>query len=337
MRPGARVKLRIATRRSKLALTQTRWVGAELRRRVPELEVEELQIVTKGDRVTDVALAEMGGKGLFVAEIETAVLQNRADLAVHSLKDVPADLAEGLELVCFPAREDPRDVLVTEEGCQLDDLRAGDRVGTSSLRRRTQLQAIRPDLHYAVLRGNVDTRLRKLEQGEYRAIVLAHAGLRRLGLADRPLWVIPVDLLVPSVGQGALALEARASDADTRALVQTLEDAPTRANVEAERTFLRELGGDCHIPLAGHSSFNPGTARLRFDGLVASTTGTPTLRASAECYVRDATERALHTRAQQLARDVAASLLAQGADELIRRARDTATSPMDPRSKPSRS
>ena len=186
------MKLRIATRRSALALAQSNWVAAQLQRFESGLEVELVEVVTTGDRIQDVSLAAIGGKGLFVSEVEDVLLRGEAELAVHSLKDVPAELAPGLLLGAIPEREDPRDVLVTAEGDALDDLEAGSRVGTNSLRRTLQLRRQRNDLEYAMLRGNVDTRLRKLAAGEYRAIVLAAAGLRRLNLFGRPLWPIPV-------------------------------------------------------------------------------------------------------------------------------------------------
>src|SRR5688500_8816083 len=202
------VKVRIATRGSKLALVQTRWVAARIREHNPGIEIEEVVIVTKGDKITDVPLAKIGGKGLFVVDVEDAITQGRADIAVHSMKDVPAHLAEGLGIVCVPEREDPRDVLITREGGELDDLTAGTQVGTGSLRRVCQLRQRRPDLAYVPMRGNVDTRLRKLAEGEVGAIVLAAAGLNRLGLAGSvKLAAIPAGTCLPAVGQGALAIE----------------------------------------------------------------------------------------------------------------------------------
>ena len=212
------------------------------------------------------------------------MLQGRADLAVHSLKDLPAELAAGLVIGCVPEREDPRDVLVTKDGAQLDDLVAGERVGTSSLRRTIQLQRQRGDLEYAMLRGNVDTRLSKLESGQYRAIVLAYAGLAPLGLAERPLWPIPITLSVPAVGQGALAIECREDDSVLLPLLARLQHAATRACIEAERAFLQTLGGDCHTPLAGHARFEGDASRLRFDGWVGALNDARMVRAGAERY-----------------------------------------------------
>lgn len=333
----SRKKLRIATRRSALALVQTRWVAAELAARRPGLEVELVEVVTRGDRVQDVALSEVGGKGLFVSELEQMLLRGEADVAVHSLKDVPAELAAGLVLGAVPEREDPRDVLVTKEGCALDDLEAGARVGTSSLRRKLQLRRQRGDLEYALLRGNVDTRLRKLEAGEYRAIVLAAAGLRRLSLHERPLWALPIEISVPSVGQGALAIEARADDAHTLELLAALDHAQSRACVEAERAFLAALGGDCHTPLAGHAQLTDGGRRLRFDGWVGAVDADEHVRAMSETWLDTGAAGAalpsVAARALALAQEVAQTLSSRGAAELIARAQSAAN---DPRRGPAR-
>lgn len=312
------MKLRIATRRSQLALVQARWVGAQLERLQPGLEVELYEMVTQGDRILDVSLAEIGGKGLFVSEIEAALLDGRADVAVHSLKDVPAQLADGLCLAAVPVREDPRDVLITLGGEALDDLEAGARVGTNSLRRSLQLGRLRPDLNYALLRGNVNTRLAKLERGEYRAIVLALAGLNRLELTNRPMWVIPEEHSVPAVGQGALAVEARADAPEVLALLSQLDDPASRARAEAERGFLRALGGDCTTPLAGHARLLDNGARMRFDGWVGDVVAGRHVRASSEVFLRTAGDR---DEARALGEEVARSLLAEGAAELIERSR----------------
>jgi hydroxymethylbilane synthase len=331
-----RHKLRIATRRSALALTQTRWVADRLRASSSNIDVELVEVVTQGDRVQDLALSEIGGKGLFVSELEQLVLAGRAELAVHSLKDMPAELAPGLVLAAVPEREDPRDVLVTAEGAALDDLEAGARVGTSSLRRKLQLRRQRNDLAYALLRGNVDTRLRKLAAGEYRAIVLAAAGLRRLALHERPLWALPIAVSVPAVGQGALAIEARADDARTLALLAQLDHAPSRACVEAERVFLSALGGDCHTPLAGHAHFTDAGSRLRFDGWVGEVDGDEQVRATSETWLEGAvTPAASAARARALAQEVAATLLSRGAARLLEAARAQAASAAhDPRRGP---
>lgn len=314
------MKLRVATRKSALALTQTRWVVQELQKRTPGLEVEEVQIVTEGDRIQNVSLAKFGGKGLFVSEVEAALADGRADFAVHSMKDLPARLSDGLGIACVPLREDPRDVLITKDGVEIDALVAGARVGTSSLRRSCQLRSFRNDLAYTLLRGNVDTRLRKLDDGEYDAIVLAYAGLRRLGLHTRPLWPIPAEICLPSVGQGALALEARLDDAATCAVLAKLEDKTTRTCVEAERAFLAMLEGGCHAPMAAHARVEDG-ARLRIDAMVGSLDGSQILHAGSEHYCNDLDDEELRGTAVRIGRALARSLLQQGADRLLEEAR----------------
>ncbi len=308
--------LRIATRRSRLALVQSRWVAARLTALEPGIEVELLELVTEGDRLSEGSLADRGGKALFVSELEQAVLEGRAELAVHSMKDLPGELARGLVIASVPEREDPRDALVTSDGSELDDLVAGGRVGTASPRRTLQLRRVRNDLDYRPLRGNVDTRLKRLDAGDFDAIVLACAGLARLGLADRPLWRIPPTLSLPAVGQGALAIEARASDAALLELLGRIEHAPSRAAAEAERAFLHALDGDCHTPLAGHAHFDPGLTRLAFDGWVGSPRDDRQLRAGAERYV-DASTDDLVEVARALGREVADNLLSEGARELL--------------------
>jgi hydroxymethylbilane synthase len=325
-------KLRIATRRSALALVQSNWVAAELKRQQPGLEVELVEVVTTGDRIQDRSLAAIGGKGLFVSEVEDVLLRGEAEIAVHSLKDVPAELAPGLMLGAIPEREDPSDVLVTAEGDALDDLEAGSRIGTNSLRRSLQLRRQRNDLDYAMLRGNVDTRLRKLADGEYRAIVLAAAGLRRLGLYSRPLWPIPVEISVPSVGQGALAIEVRQDDKSTREILSKLDHAASRACVEAERAFLAKLGGDCHTPIGGHAALLDEGQRIRFEGWVGSIHGDKHVRAAQDMWIDD--KLTLQQVAAQAASEVATTLLTRGAFELIEQAKnDAKAQQIDPRKK----
>lgn len=240
----------LATRRSALALAQARaWVGTLIQAH-PGLSVEELHITTTGDRIQDRSLAEIGGKGLFIKEIEEALLDGRAQVAVHSAKDLPADVAPGLALICFPHREDPRDVIITREGCLLSELPPGSRIGTSSLRRRVQIAAMRPDLEIVPLRGNVDTRLRRCTEGTVDAIVLARAGLARLGLLDRVTQTLEPDQCLPAVGQGALAIEQRAGDNATSALLRPLNHADTAFAVAAERGVMRAVEGSCQLPLA---------------------------------------------------------------------------------------
>ncbi|AKF09028.1 hydroxymethylbilane synthase [Sandaracinus amylolyticus] len=314
------MKLRIATRRSPLALAQTRWVAERIRAASPGIEIEEVQLVTQGDRVLDVPLAKVGGKGLFVTEVEQALEDGRADIAVHSMKDVPEKLAAGMELICVPEREDPHDVVITKSGEGFFDLAAGTRVGTSSLRRAVQLHAARNDVAFAVLRGNVGTRLRKLDDGEYGAIVLANAGLRRLGLAqDRKLEVLSVEHSIPAVGQGALGIEGRADDARSRALLATLEHGPTRVAVEAERAFLVALHGSCTTPLAAHARIEGGS--LQIDAMVGAIDGSHVVRGGMHDWVDvTATEQAI-AKAREMGRALADSLLEQGARALIDEAR----------------
>lgn len=328
------MKLRIATRQSALALAQTQWVAEQVRRYHPKTDIELVRITTRGDKIQDVALNQVGGKGLFVTEIEAAVLDGRADLAVHSLKDMPAKLAPGLALVCVPKREDPRDVLLSKDGSELEQLEAGERVGTSALRRRVQLHGIRRDLDYVAIRGNVDTRLAKLENGEYRAVVLAYAGLRRLGLDQRPLRILSAEQMVPAVGQGILAIEARERDQDIKRLMQELQDTRSHIEMVTERAFLEAIGGDCNVPLAGHASYNEQTARLQFNAMVGSTASLKQLRSGDERYVSE-TDISLERQAQQLGREVARRLLAEGAREMIEESQPIAdVTASDPRSIP---
>lgn len=266
-----------ATRRSMLALAQCRAFVARLREAAPDLDVQELQVVTTGDRIHDRPLAEIGGKGLFVKEIEEALLERRADFAVHSIKDVPARLPDGLTIACIPLREDPRDVLVAPRHGTLAALPQGARVGTSSLRRLVALKAVRPDLDFVPLRGNVDTRLRKVDAGECDAIVLARAGLVRLGLQERATEVLGTEVSLPAVGQGALGIECREDDAEMRALLAQLHDRVTATCVAAERGVLLALGGDCKTPLGAHAEKADDTLRLR--AFVAQPDGTSLRRA----------------------------------------------------------
>jgi hydroxymethylbilane synthase len=274
-------KLVVATRGSALALWQANHVKARLEAAEPGLVVELLVLKTKGDKILDVPLAQVGGKGLFVKEIEEALLDKRAELAVHSMKDVPTELAPGLVLAATSKREDPRDVLVSRAGGGLDALPKGAHVGTSSLRRVCQLRARRPDLQISALRGNVDTRLRKLDAGEYDAIVLAAAGLIRLGHGARITERLDPSVSLPAIGQGALGLETRADDAATIARVRkVLHDEATAACVGAERSFLARLGGGCQTPIACHATLSGG--KLVVDGLVGAVDGSKQWRDTIE-------------------------------------------------------
>jgi hydroxymethylbilane synthase len=317
------VKVRIATRASKLALIQARTIAQGIREHNPGVEVEEVEISTKGDRVQDRPLNAIGGKSLFVAEVEAALVNGEADIAVHSLKDVPGDveLAEGFDLICVPERGDPHDVLVTSDGRELDALEAGARVGTTSLRRMSQLRALRPDLNYQTLRGNVITRLSKLDDGRFSAIVLAAAGLERLGLlGERAHRVLSPETCVPSIGQGTLAVEGRKDDDKLREILAPLEHDPTRLVTEAERAFLRRLEGSCHVPIAGMARLNPDGNRLSFEGLVGSIEGEEILQGGGDRYLTDRDFAGKRRTAHDLGVEVADGLLQRGARRLIQQA-----------------
>jgi hydroxymethylbilane synthase len=278
--PPPTVSLTIATRRSALALAQCRAFVQRLGALDPSVRLQELQIVTSGDRIQDRPLAEIGGKGLFVKEIEEALLEGRADIAVHSIKDVPGLLPAGLHIACIPAREDARDVLVAPAHGTLGALPTGARVGTSSLRRLASLKAARPDLEIVSIRGNVDTRLRKLDSGEFDAIVLARAGLVRLGLAERATEVLSTEVSLPAVGQGALGIECREKDENVRARLAPLHDVETATCVAAERGVLIALGGDCRTPLGAFAERVGDAIRLR--AFVANADGSAPRRAQRE-------------------------------------------------------
>jgi hydroxymethylbilane synthase len=299
-------RLRVGTRGSQLALSQAEAVAAGLERAWPRLTVELVPIRTSGDRLATAHLADIGGKGLFVQEIDEALREGRVDLAVHSLKDLPAERPRGLVLAAFPRREDPRDALVAPTPTRIGSLPRGARVGTSSLRRSVQLLALRADLAASPIRGNVDTRLRKLRQGEYDAIVLAAAGLRRLGLLDATATLLEPEEMLPAVGQGTLGVEAREEDGATLALVDVLTDADTRTATLAERAFLEAMGGTCTTPLAAYARRTG--AGLRLDAFLATPDGTRVLR---DGDVGDPGEPAA------LGRRLAGRLLAAGAADII--------------------
>lgn len=263
--------LRIATRKSPLALWQAEHVRAELQRLHPGLTVELVTFTTQGDKILDTPLAKIGGKGLFVKELEVALLDGRADIAVHSMKDVPMEFPEGLGLVAIGEREDPRDAFVSNHYASIDALPAGAVVGTSSLRRQCQLRHRRPDLVIKDLRGNVNTRLAKLDAGDYDALILASAGLKRLGFHDRITSEITPEFSLPAVGQGALGIEARIGDERIAALVAPLNHADTSARVRAERAMNRHLQGGCQVPIAGYAELQGSELHLR--ALVGSVDG----------------------------------------------------------------
>jgi hydroxymethylbilane synthase len=270
--------VKVATRKSQLALWQAEWVKAEIEKRHPEVKVELVKIETSGDKILDVPLAMVGGKGLFVKEIEEALLDGRADLAVHSLKDVPVIFPPGLVLKVITEREDLRDAFVSADGTKLADLPGGARIGTSSLRRRAQLLNWRPDLEIVSIRGNVQTRLRKIEEIGLAGVILAAAGLKRLGYGDRITEMLPIELSLPAIGQGALGIETREGDAATDAIVAHLDHPGTHRTVAAERAFLRRLEGGCQVPIAAHGTFE-GT-RLKLEGMVGSVDGRRLVRSA---------------------------------------------------------
>ena len=262
--------LRLGTRGSALALWQANWTKNELEKRWPGMIAELVPLKTTGDTVLDVRLAKIGGKGLFTKEIDEALLAGRIDLAVHSLKDVPCQLPEGIEFGAIPEREDPRDAFISN-GPKLEDLHHGATIGTSSLRRQVQLRHRFPALTLVTLRGNVDTRLRKLSSGEFDGIILAAAGLKRLGHEQRITQILDDDIMVSAVGQGALGIVCRSADNSTRFALQALDHAPTRTAVTAERGLLRALGGSCQVPVAGRATLVG--SRLTIKGLIASLDG----------------------------------------------------------------
>ena len=297
----------IGTRGSKLALWQAEWVHARLRELEPGLAVSLKRIKTTGDKILDTPLATIGGKGLFVKEIEEALLRGEIDLAVHSMKDVPTRLPAELEILAIPERDDPRDVLITLTKVPLERLAPGSRIGTSSLRRQAQLLHYRPDLSIQILRGNLDTRLRKLEAGEYDGIILAAAGIKRLGWSERVTEYLSPDVCLPAIGQGALALEGRADDGFVREVVARLDHQPTRTAVTAERALLERLEGGCQVPIAAHAAITNGAVTLT--ALIAGVDGRRLVRDSLQGPMDDA---------QRLGVRLAERLLAHGGDEILK-------------------
>jgi hydroxymethylbilane synthase len=298
----------IATRESQLALWQAEHVKARLMALHPGLEVELLGMTTQGDQILDSPLSRIGGKGLFVKELEVAMAEGRADLAVHSIKDVPMDLPEGFELTAISQREDPRDAFVSNTHARLADLPDGARVGTSSLRRQAQLRARFPHLVVDTLRGNVNTRLRKLDEGQYDAIILAAAGLKRLGFQDRIRTEIPPEESLPAVGQGALGIEIRSGRPDIAALLAPLNDPETAACVRAERAMSRQLQGGCQAPIGGYAVMQDGQILLR--AFVADLEGRRFYRAETRGAPADP-EAVGHAAAEDLIRQGADKLLAE--------------------------
>ncbi len=298
--------LRIATRKSPLALWQAEHVASLLREKFPDLEIALRPMSTQGDKLLDAPLAKVGGKGLFIKELEHALLTGDADIAVHSLKDVPMEIPDGLAMPVFLARGDPHDGLVCDHHDSLVSLPAGARVGTSSLRRQCQLLAARPDLQVVTIRGGVHTRLAKLDAGEFDALLLAVAGLQRLGLGQRVREVIRPELILPAVGQGVLGIECRQGDEGAESLIATLNDADSAACVGAERAMNQKLGGGCQVPIAGFAELDGEELALR--ALVASIDGARVLRAKG---------RAPRGEGALLGASVADDLLSQGAGEIL--------------------
>lgn len=296
----------IGTRSSKLALWQADYVEAKLRERYPELHVVQKRMTTKGDRVLDAPLAKIGGKGLFTKELEQAMLASEIDLAVHSLKDMPTELPEGLMLAAVTERFDPGDAVVSPRYQTLANLPQGAKVGTSSLRRRAQLLAKRPDLEIVSLRGNVNTRLKKLEEENFDAIILAVAGLKRLGFHDRITEVLSREICLPAVGQGALAIEARADDETTLSLIAFLDDAATRVAARAERAFLARVEGGCQVPVGVYAE--AADEALEMEAVIASIDGERLYRRKKAGSTLDA---------EKIGRALAEELLAMGGKEIL--------------------
>ena len=302
-------RLRIGSRGSQLALWQANHISALLRERGHEVEIEIIH--TTGDKITDVALAKVGTKagltkGIFTKEIEEALAGGRVDLAVHSLKDLPTELPAGFEIAAITEREDPRDAFCSRDYTKIEALPCEAHVGTSSLRRHAQLKALRPDLDIHPLRGNVDTRLRKLEQGEYDAVILASAGLKRLGKTELIQQIIPAKIMCPAAGQGALAIEIRQGDCATRALLTFLDNLAARAATTCERALLNRLGGGCQVPIGAFAEVRDG--RLHLDSIVADPDGSKILRDSRDGNIEDA---------EQLGNAAGSALLSRGGDQIL--------------------
>ncbi len=295
-------RLRIGSRGSQLALWQANHIASLLRGRGHAVEIEIIK--TTGDKITDVALAKVGTKGMFTKEIEEALAESRVDLAVHSLKDLPTEISAEFEIATITQREDPRDVFCSRQFAKIEQLPQRARIGTSSLRRQAQLRALRPDLQIEPLRGNVDTRLRKLESGEFDAVILAAAGLNRLGKTELVKQIIPAEIMCPAAGQGALAVEIRAGDAITRQSIAFLDDAAARSTTTCERALLNKLGGGCQVPIGAFAQTDG--SRLHLDAVVARPDGSKVLRES-----RDGDDPI------ELGTDVGEALLRRGADAIL--------------------
>jgi hydroxymethylbilane synthase len=299
-------ELRIGTRGSQLALYQANWVKSELLRTHPDLAVTLVKIKTTGDKIQDAPLAKIGGKGLFVKEIEEALLQKRIDLAVHSIKDVPTEFPEGLHLSAITKREDPRDVFISRDHTHLSDLPRGARIGTSSLRRQAQLLHFRDDFEIIPLRGNLDTRLKKLWTTNLEGIVLASAGVKRLGLEEKITEILPAELSLPAIGQGALGIETRKGDEGVEKRILFLNDPASAVAVAGERAFLKKLEGGCQVPIAAFGQIHGNL--LRIEGLVGTVDGKRLIRHHLEGPIE---------KAEALGIELAEILLSRGAKEIL--------------------
>ncbi|HLA48059.1 MAG: hydroxymethylbilane synthase [Nitrospinae bacterium RIFCSPLOWO2_12_39_16] len=300
-------KIRIGTRGSQLALWQANWVKSKLLEWNPGIEIEIHKIKTTGDKILDAPLSKVGGKGLFVKEIEEALFDKKIDIAVHSMKDVPTDLPEGLSISAITEREDPRDALISKDGLKLKELKKGAKIGTSSLRRQVQLLNFREDFKIYQLRGNLNTRMKKLSAGDFDAIMLAAAGVKRMGWKDKITEYLPYDIFLPAIGQGALGIEIRDSDREAGKIVERFNHRETSLCVRAERSFLERLEGGCQVPIAAFGMINGNTIKL--EGLVGSIDG--------KILYRD-TETDGENRVEELGVRLAEKLLNMGADKILK-------------------
>jgi len=298
--------IRIGTRGSKLAIAQSIWVKDQIEARYKDIRVELVKIKTKGDKILDSPLSKIGGKGLFVKEIESALLRNEVDIAVHSIKDVPSELPDGLEITVYPKRENPLDAFISNSYRKIEDIPDGAMIGTSSLRRGVQIKRLKKSVKIIPIRGNVDTRLRKLEKEGLSAIILASAGLIRLGMAERITQLLPEDIMIPAIGQGALGIEIRSEDKSIKDIVSFLNHKETEICIKAERSFLKELGGGCQIPIAAYAKIKGNKLFIR--GMVSDL--------EAERFLIDSLEGDFDIP-EDIGKRLADRLLKKGADKIL--------------------
>lgn len=303
--------IRVASRKSQLAMTQTKWVISSLEENYPKWNFEIVPITTRGDQIVNVTLSKVGGKGLFVTEIEDVLVNEDADFAVHSLKDVPYRLRDGLALAGIPQAEDPRDAWISKSGLRLDEIPIGAVIGTSSLRRAAQVLQRRPDVVIEPLRGNIDTRLKRAQSGEFDAIILAASGLHRMGWVDSIVDYLAVDVCLPAVGQGILGVECRVNDDELMVALSNWTDTLTRRRAQAERAFLARLEGSCQVPIAGYAEIDAVSGKVTLDGLVADPSGRNILR-----------DRCVGDNPIEVGQALAERLLAMGADSFLQAAQD---------------